>query len=427
MADVLWLSHLLPLVFLIVLSAFFSGSETGVMAINRYRLQHAARKGNQAAVMLAKLLSRPDRLLGVIIIGNQLANNMAVASVNIMADRLFGHQSVWAATFALTLVILIFAEVMPKTLAAFYPEKVAFSARWLLQILLWVLYPLVWVVNGIANSVLRLFGVQVKKKGVESLGHEELRGLIHVGANNIPKDHKNMLMGVLDLEHITVNDVMVPRHDVDGLDLNQTWQEVMACLIQCRSSEILVYEGQMDQVRGVLHIAKVIDLMHKDFFNKTTLLRALEPIHYIPEGISLSQQLKTFQEQDNTMALIVDEYGDIAGQITMNDIVEEIIGQYTPGESLKVFAEPLADGGFKVSGSCHVRDLNRAQGWTLPVDGPNTLGGLMLEHLETIPTFDVGIKIGRYALEVLDLKGRQILTIKVRELPEVATPKESLL
>ncbi len=425
MTELSVVTHLLPLVFLIALSAFFSGSETGVMAVNRYRLQHAARKGNPAAIMLVRLLKRPDRLLGVIIIGNQLANNMAVASVNMMADRLYGHQSVWAATFALTLVILVFAEVMPKTLAAFYPETVAFSARWMLQVLLWVLYPLVWIVNGMANGVLRLLGMKFKKTGIDALGREELRGLIHVGAENLPKDHKNMLMGVLDLEHITVNDVMVPRHEVVGLDLNQSWDSVMRTLSTCATSNILVYEGQIDHVSGVLPLSKVVQLMHQGAFNKSTLLRALVPMHFVPEGVSLSQQLKAFQADAYQMALIVDEYGDVAGQVCLHDILEEIIGQYAPGEGAKPVTQPMKDGGVKVPASCTIRDLNRAHGWSLPVDGPNaTLRGLMLEHLEIMPTHHVGIHIGSYGLEVLEFHGRQIESIRVRVLSDEAFEQE---
>lgn len=400
---------------LMIISAVFSGAETGVMATNRYKLEHAARKGNRAAMLLQKLLKRPDRLLGVIIIGNQLANNMAVATVNLLAVNLFGQQGVIVATFILTILILIFAEVMPKTLAAFYPDSVAYACRWLLQVMLWLLYPLVWIVNTIANGVLKTFGLKLdKSSSAEPLGFEELRGLIGVGNNKLPQLHKHMLMGVLDLAQTSVNDVMIPRNEVKGLDLNQPWDKVIAEIARSDHSEILVYENQIDNVKGILKVADVVGLQAKGAFNKSTLLQALAQVPYIPEGVSLTQQLKAFQTGRYSMGIIVDEYGDICGLITMTDIVEEIIGQYNcEASSMQYLVRKVTEHAYEVNAGINIRDFNRATGFDLPVEGPNTIRGLLIEHLEYLPEHPVGVKLANYGLEVKSFKENQIETVKV--------------
>ena len=400
---------------LMIISAVFSGAETGVMATNRYKLEHAARKGNRAAMLLQKLLKRPDRLLGVIIIGNQLANNMAVATVNLLAVNLFGQQGVIVATFILTILILIFAEVMPKTLAAFYPDSVAYACRWLLQVMLWLLYPLVWIVNTIANGVLKTFGLKLdKSSSAEPLGFEELRGLIGVGNNKLPQLHKHMLMGVLDLAQTSVNDVMIPRNEVKGLDLNQPWDKVIAEIARSDHSEILVYENQIDNVKGILKVADVVGLQAKGAFNKSTLLQTLAQVPYIPEGVSLTQQLKAFQTGRYSMGIIVDEYGDICGLITMTDIVEEIIGQYNcEASSMQYLVRKVAEHAYEVNAGINIRDFNRATGYDLPVEGPNTIRGLLIEHLEYLPEHPVGVKLANYGLEVKTFKENQIETVKV--------------
>lgn len=420
MTDHNILGQAIFVIILMIISAIFSGAETGVMAINRYKLEHAAKKGNKAAQLLSSLLRRPDRLLGVIIIGNQLANNMAVASVNILAGSLFGQQGVIVATFILTILILIFAEVMPKTFAAFYPESVAYGCRWILKILLWVLYPLVWIVNTIANSVLKAFGLKVDadRKG-DPLGFEELRGLIGLGNSILPQSHKYMLMGVLDLEQTTVNDVMIPRNEVVGLNLHQPWDKVVLDLTKTEQLELVVYEGQIENAKGVLKVPEVISLLSKGAFNKSTLLQALEQIHYIPEGVSLSQQLKAFQSVGYSIGIIVDEYGDICGAITINDIVEEIIGQYnTEATKDQHFISKLEKGVVEVDASINIRDFNRAVGFELPVSGPNTIKGLILECLEYIPENFVGVKIGNYGIIIKSFANGQIKRVVVKQLEQ---------
>lgn len=418
MSDQFIFGQVVFVLLLMVISAIFSGAETGVMAINRYKLEHAARKGNKSAQLLQRLLRRPDRLLGVIIIGNQLANNMAVATVNILAVSLFGQQGVIVATFILTIIILIFAEVMPKTFAAFYPDAVAYGCRWILQILLWILYPLVWIVNTIANGVLKTFGLKLDKANAgEPLGFEELKGLIGVGNNKLPQLHKHMLMGVLDLEQTTVNDVMIPRSEVYGLDLNQSWDKIISNLSKSEQAEVLVYENQIDNVKGILKISQVIGLIAKGAFNKSTLLQNLSQLHYVPEGVSLSKQLKAFQTVGYKMGIIVDEYGDICGLITLSDIIEEIIGQYNmEASSIQYFVRKIKTNVFEVDAGMNIRDFNRATGFDLPVDGPNTLRGIMLEHLEHLPTHYVGCRINDYGLDIISFKDGQIGSVKVMKL-----------
>lgn len=406
---------LFALVGLILLSGFFSGSETGVMSLNRYRLQHLVRQKRRGAERLQQLLRRPDRLLGVILIGNTFANILASALATVLAVRLLGDYGVLVSTVGLTMVVLIFAEVLPKTVAALYPEKVALPIGVILQALLRLMYPVVWLISGIANGVLRLFGVRVGQHKLDVLSRDELRGLVQSTDHSTPDD-EHMLMGVLDLEKMTVNDSMVPRSDIVGLDLNERWKMIIKQLQRSPRPYWVVYRGDIDQVQGVLMVTRVVELLARGCLNRTTLQRAIQPMTFIPEGTSLRVQLMNFQRDKYQMGLIVDEYGDIQGLITLEDILEEIIGEFipdTPEEAKVQDVEPRPDGSYWVLGNCSVRDINRAMGWSLPTEGPNTLSGLIIEHLEAIPEGRVCLRIAGYPMEVLHVQDKKIERVKI--------------
>jgi Mg2+/Co2+ transporter CorB len=410
---------------LILLSGFFSSAETGLFSLNRYRIQHLAKKGNKAARCVRDLLLKPDRLLGVILIGNTLSNMMAASLTAIIAVHWFGESGVWLAALLLTLVVLIFAEITPKTVAAFYPERLAFFACRPLKGLLFVFYPLVFLANIVANAILFVFGFRRKKHLFEPLTREEIRSLVSAQSPK-PGHYEHMLLGVLDLETSTVNDIMVPRNEAEGINIDAPWRMVVDQLRSCRRMRALVYDKHIDQPLGFVYLPKVIDLLIRGSLTRDALVGTLDPLVYIPEQTLLHQQLKRFQSERCSMGLIVDEYGDIIGMVALDDIFEEIVGQFTERTCAHMEdLEEQKDGSYVVGGNMHIRDLNRALGWHFPVDGPNTLGGLIVERMEMIPTGRVSLRVAGYPVEVVELKGHKIERIKV--FPALYEPPEDML
>ncbi len=400
---------------LIVISSFFSGSETGMMALNRYRLRHLAKK-SRAAKRAENLLKRPDRLLGVILIGNTFANILASSLATIVASRLFGDAGVVAVTIILTLLILLFSEILPKTLAALRPEAFAFPATLPLRILQTLLYPLVFLLNGIVNSILRVFGVNVKdRKALDPLTSEELRSVVRASGHALNGTHKNMLLGVLDLEHATVQDAMLPRQSIVGIDLDDPWSDILTQLKTTSFSKLPVYRDSIDHVLGILHVRKVINLPMEVENPLPILETLLDPPYFIPETTSLQQQLIQFQQHSTHLALVVDEYGDIQGLVTAQDILEEIVGEFTDFSqpSAHLHTRELKDGSTLVDASMTIRDLNRDLNLSLPTDGPKTLSGLIVEYLEAIPTPHTSIKIQGYPIEILAVKGNAVRKAKI--------------
>ena len=410
---------LLIVLLLIVISSFFSGSETGMMALNRYRLRHLAKK-SRAAKRAENLLKRPDRLLGVILIGNTVANILASALATIVASRWFGDVGVAITTLILTLFILLFSEVLPKTLAAIRPEAFAFPATIPLKFLQTLLYPLVFILNGVVNNILKLFGINVKdRKMMDPLTSEELRSVVRASGHSLNGTHKNMLLGVLDLEHATVQDAMVPRQNIVGIDLDNSWPHIFKQLKASSFSKLPVYRDSIDHVLGILHVRKVIDL-HEHCENPIAILETLlEPPYFIPETSSLQQQLVQFQHHSTHVALVVDEYGDIQGLVTVQDILEEIVGEFTDFSqpSAHIHTQTMKDGSTLVDASMTIRDLNRDLNLSLPTNGPKTLSGLIVEYLEAIPTPKTAIKIQGYPIEILAVKGNAVSKAKI--LPKV--------
>ena len=403
------------LVSLIFISGVFSGSETGMMALNRYRLQHRVRKQHPPSMRVQALLSRPDRLLGVILIGNTFANILSSAIMTMLSVRLFGEMGVLLATVGLTIVVLIFAEVMPKTLAAIYPERVAYTMAGLLRALLSFFYPLVWLINGISNTFLSCLGVKVHGQRQEVLEREELRGLIRSGGSQLSRRDQDMLTGVLDLERMRVDDVMVPRGQIEAIDVAQPWPQVLAQIKANKHSQVLVIQGQLNKPMGVLATQRVIEILLEGHLTKQQLLMLLQPVRYIPEGVSVNRQLEQFKKDQFRMGLVVDEYGDVLGLLSLEDIVDEIIGEMFHVQQV-VHAEVVqeADGVYKVSGNASIRELNRQYGWQLPDTGPNTLNGLITEYLETIPDSPVCLRLGGLLMEVVQWRGRKIDWVRIR-------------
>ncbi len=401
---------------LIVISGYFSGSETGMMSLNRYRLKHLAGKGHKGAKRVEKLLSRPDRLIGLILIGNNLVNILASAIATILGMRLFGDLGVAIATGLLTLVVLVFAEVTPKTLASLYPERVAYASSIILNVLMKVLAPVVLMVNLITNGVLRLFGIKATHPTDDPLSSDELRTVVNEAGGLIPRGHQEMLVSILDLENVTVDDIMVPRNEITGIDINDDWKSIVRQLTHSPHGRVVLYRDQIDEVVGMLRLREAYRLMlEKNEFTKETLLRAADEVYFIPEATPLNVQLLKFQRNKERIGLIVDEYGDIIGLVTLEDILEEIVGEFTTSiaPSLSEEITPQGDGSFLIEGSANIRDINKGLKWQLPTDGPRTLNGLILEHLEDIPESQVSIEVEKHLMEIMKFTENRISLVKV--------------
>ncbi len=401
------------LVILIMLSGFFSSSETGLMAMNKYRLRHLANEGHRGARSAQKLLQKPDRLIGLILLGNNLVNILAASIATVVGIRLFGSNGIWIASMVMTVVVLIFAEVAPKTVAAVHPERIAFPASFVLTILLKFLYPLVWLVNGLANFVLKPFKVHTNADMIERLNREELRTLLKEGGM-IPDDHQRMLINILDLEEATVEDVMIPRQDIVGLDLNDDWEDILIQLTQTFFTRLPVFRESIDQVEGLLHIRTVIAKLAHGALTFDNLKLSVRKPYFIPEGTGLTQQLLEFQSKERRMGLVVDEYGDIQGLVTLDDILEEIVGEYTSDSRARSrHIRKLDDGNYLVDGIVTIRALNRKTGWDLPEEEASTLNGLLLEQLSDIPAGKTSIRIGRHIMTIVEIKDNVICKVIV--------------
>ncbi len=395
-----------------------------MMSLNRYRLKHLSNQGHKGAKRVEKLLSRPDRLIGLILIGNNLVNILASAIATILGMRLYGDYGVAIATGILTLVILVFAEVTPKTLAAMYPERVSYSSSIVLNVLMKLLSPLVILVNFITNGFLKILGLGNRNDDKDNLSSEELRTVVHEAGGLIPRRHQDMLISILDLEHVTVNDIMVPRSEITGIDINDDWKSISRQLAHSPHGRIVLYRDQIDEVVGMLRLRESYRLMlEKNEMTKETLLRAADEIYFIPEATPLNSQLLKFQRNKERIGLVVDEYGDIQGLITLEDILEEIVGEFTTSMAPSLAEEitPQPDGSFMIEGSANIRDINKGLKWDLPTDGPRTLNGLILEHLEEIPETDISLEIDQHNMKIIAVEENKINLVKVFPTPEEET------
>ncbi len=411
---------------LILLSAFFSGSETALMTINRYRLRHLKSEGHKGAIRAHRLLQRPDRLIGLILLGNNFVNILASALATIIALRLGGEGVLALTTGLLTLVILIFAEVTPKTLAALHPERLAFPAAFIYGPLLRILYPLVWVVNSIANALLKTVGVTPEDSEDQILSREELRTVVAEAGAMIPKKHQKMLLSIFDLGDATVEEIMIPRNEVDGIDLEEPLEEIMTEFQNSYYSRLPLYSGSIDNILGIIHIRSAMRAMTQDNFTKESLRNMAKAPYFIPEGTPLSKQLLNFQREKQRFGLVVDEYGDLLGLVTLADVLEEIVGEFTtdPADSIPD-VQPQEDGSYLVAGSANIRELVRVYHWELPTDGPRTINGLLLEQLEDIPQPGTSLLIEGYPVEVLQIQDNAVKTVRIQVRDRISRPEVS--
>ena len=384
------------------------------MAINRYRLRHLARKGNRAARRTSTLLERPERLIGVILIGNNFVNILASALATLIAVRLWGDSGIAIATLGLTVIVLIFGEVTPKTIAAMYPEKVAFPASLVLMPLLKLLYPMVVAVNWICSLLMRPLGIRPGQEGEDMLSTEELRTLVNESGLRLPTKRKGMLLGILDLEKVRVDDIMVPRNEVTGIDIEDDIKEIIEQLRDCQHTRVPVFRGDINNLIGMLHMRRIARLLQLEEINKAVLLQETIEPYYVPESTPLHTQLFNFQKQKERTALVVDEYGDILGLVTLEDILEEIVGDFTTDVSdSSQDITPMDDGSYIIDGSASVRSINRALGWNLPEDEARTINGLITEEMEAIPDASVCWKVGDYRFEIMQVRDNRIKSVKM--------------
>lgn len=399
-----------------------------MMSINRYRLKHLENEGHKGAIRVQKLLNRPDRLIGLILIGNNLVNIAAASIATILCQRLFGDVlGLIIANFGLTLVILIFAEVTPKTLAALHPEKISFPSSFILLPLMTLLYPFVFLINGICNGLLALCGINPINDDGKNLSREELRTVVHEAGAMIPKKHQDMLVGILDLEKVTAEDIMVPRSDIVAIDINDDWKDIQKQLVNAQHTRVLLFRDSVDDAVGFIHVRDALRLLSKDQFTKATLLRAVREIYFTPESTPLHTLMYKFQAAKERIGLVVDEYGDIQGLVTLEDILEEIIGDFTtsflPDHSKE--ANLQQDGSVLIDGSTNIRELNKELTWHFPTEGPKTINGLILEYLEEIPEANISLRLAGYPIEILEMQDNRVKTVRV--MPEYYREVESEL
>lgn len=402
------------LIVLLLLSAFFSSTETALMSLNRYRLRHRAKNGQRSAKLAEQLLERPDRLIGLILLGNNAVNLAAAALVTMISLHLGGENAVLVGTMILTFVVLIFAEVAPKTIAALHPSKLALPAAVVYYPLLKIAYPVVWLINMMANGLLRLLGVHPERISPNLLSAEELRTVVAEAGVMVPRRHQRMLLSVLDLDAITVDDVMVPRQEIVGIDLDRDWEHNVALIQSTVHNRLPVYRDDIDNIIGVVRARQLIGDLVKDRLTPQRLLEHTREPYYVPEGTPLNKQLLNFQLQKRRSAFVVDEYGDVQGLITTEDILREIVGEL---DSEPVLAEigvtAEKDESYLVDASANIRRLNRLMSWDLPTDGPKTLNGLIIETLETIPAPGTSLDVNGFSVEILDSSEHAIKQVRV--------------
>ena len=402
------------LVGLIFLSAFFSGTETALMSLNRYRLRHLAKSGNRAAKITEALLKRPDRLIGLILLGNNTVNLSAAALVTVISIQIGGERAIFAGTLILTFVVLIFAEVAPKTIAALHPVKIALPAALIYYPLLKITYPFVWTINLIANGLLRLLGVSPHDIASHSLSAEELRTVVAEAGAMVPRRHQRMLLRILDLDAVTVDDVMVPRQDIVEIDLNDDWAKNLEIIRTSEFHRLPVCRDGIDNIVGVIQVRRLLPDLAAATLDEARLMQMMRDPYFVPEGTPLTKQLLNFEQQRRRAAFVVDEYGDVQGLITTEDILREIVGEFDRvSNPADVGVIQALDDSFIIDGSANVRQLNRLMNWTLPTDGPKTLNGLIVEELETIPEPGTKVTVASYPIEILETAEHSIRRVRI--------------
>ena len=417
----LWIL-LASIAFLVLMSAFFSGSETSMMAINRYRLKHLVKEKNKSAKRVSRLLEKTDRLLGVILIGNNFTHTLSTALATVVAIRIWSDNAVLAVTVFMTIIMIIFAEVMPKTIAALKPESIAFPSSYLLKPLSKILSPLITLVSFVSNNVTKLIGIDLDNANKDELKPEELRTLLQT--SGVPKRQEEMLMGIFDMDNLSVNDVMIPKNEIIGIDLNDEIEDIVKQLQEIDFTYVPCYEDTIDNIQGFLSLNKKAEFLGNEAKSILSLKDELREPLFVPENTPLYKKLANFQSSGRRVGLIVDEYGDIEGIITLRSILEIIVGEITSESIEKMDIMPQADGSYLVDGSMIIRELNRRLKWELPTEGPKTLSGLILEEIQTIPDTNVGLSIDNYRIETVLIKDNVIKLAKVEVIEEIIEQNE---
>ena len=408
---------LLGMLVMLLLSAYFSSSETAMMAVNRYRLRHLVKERHKGARRTNNLLRRPDRLLSVILIGNNLVNFSAATLATIIGIRLLGDVGVAVAPVVLTLIFLVFAEVAPKTIAAQHPERIAFASSAILKPLLKFMYPVVWFVNALSNLLVKPFAADDEAPNADHLTQDEMRTLVDENVA-LPTRRQNMLLNVLDLEKVTVNDIMIPRGEIVGIDLENPVEEILSLMASSEHTRLPVYRENVNNIVGIMHLRRAVRLLKlsREVTVEDVVAQTREP-YFVPEATALNTQLVNFQKEKRRIALVVDEYGDVQGIVTLEDILEEIVGEFTTDfASSTDEITSLTDGSFKIDGMAVLRDINRALSWELPTAGPRTLNGLITAHLGVIPEANVCLLIENYRIETLAISDNRINNVRIEQI-----------
>lgn len=408
---------------MLAMSAFFSGSETGLMTLNRYRMKHMAKTGHGGAKRAAEMLETPDKLIGLILLGNNLVNIIASSLATVIGIRLYGDVGIVISTVVLTILVLICSEVTPKTLAALYPERIAYPAAYIYKPMLRVFWPVVWLFNSAGKGVLKLLRVSPDDAATHSLSSEELRTVVAEAGAMIPRRHQQMLLSILDMENATVEDIMIPRNEIVGIDISKPWPDILEQLVHNEHTRLPLFDGSIDEIKGIVHMRRMLALLSEGSLDQDALLAMAREPYFIPESTPLNQQLLNFQNQKRRIGFVVDEYGDIQGLATLEDILEEIVGEFTTDPMTRVKNVTMeADNSYIVDGTVTLRALNRALGWKLPVDGPRTVNGLITEQTENIPLPGTSVKIGKYVFEIATTSSNLVQTVRVRP-PRRKTPR----
>ena len=412
--------------FLLCLSAFFSSAETGMMALNRFKLKHLVKQRNKSAIRANKLLQRPDRLLGIILIGNNFVNILAAALTTILCLRLFGDSGVLIGSIILTMIVLIFAEVTPKTFAANYSEKVALPSSLILKFLQKLLYPLVWIVNFFSNSILKLLGVK-EKESDEDLSPEELKSILENSGDLIPSRYQEMLLSVLELDKISIDEIMIPKNEIIGIDLSKDIEEIGDFLKDSKKEFFPIFDQNLDDIKGIINLYGINSFLSSQKKDTESLLQNSEEVYFALENTSLNIQLNNFQKDKKKVAIVLDEYGSVKGMVDIKDILEEIVGELSdPHEEVKIDIKEQKDGSYLIDAGISAREVNKRLGWDLPLSGPKTLNGLILENTETIPEANISLEIENYLIETVLIKDNMIKFAKVRKLESPNLDEEDL-
>ncbi|MDC3108657.1 CNNM domain-containing protein [SAR86 cluster bacterium] len=412
--------------FLLCLSAFFSSAETGMMALNRFKLKHLVKQRNKSAIRANKLLQRPDRLLGIILIGNNFVNILAAALTTILCLRLFGDSGVLIGSIILTMIVLIFAEVTPKTFAANYSEKVALPSSLILKFLQKLLYPLVWIVNFFSNSILKLLGVKEKETD-EDLSPEELKSILENSGDLIPSRYQEMLLSVLELDKISIDEIMIPKNEIIGIDLSKDIEEIGEFLKDSKKEFFPIFDQNLDDIKGIINLYGINSFLSSQKKDTESLLQNSEEVYFALENTSLNIQLNNFQKDKKKVAVVLDEYGSVKGMVDIKDILEEIVGELSdPHEEVKIDIKEQKDGSYLIDAGISAREVNKRLGWDLPLSGPKTLNGLILENTETIPEANISLEIENYLIETVLIKDNMIKFAKVRKLESPNLDEEDL-